>query len=207
VPKVTRQPIVRRVRARLATLRPAVDPTDALNLTHEDRERHLAALADALHDESVWRAQAWMHHNLNVLDVKANAALQFNAILLAAITFLAAQPGDSSPVPRVALVTAVPLIVWVIWNVSRFNWVYWSSTSDLQSPDVMLNELLRLRETRTRVVRISYFCGTVSLLLVSAVLVGTLTGAFHAPDASRARTATSGVHVQHRAQDRKGTTP
>ena len=165
-------------------MRSVLDPTDALNLTQQERDEHLSALAEALRDEGVWRAQDWMHHNLIVLDSKANAALQFNAILLAAITFLATQLGDETWLARVALVLALPPIVWAIWSISRFNWVYWSSTSDLQHPQVMLDELLRLRESRTHTVRISWFCGTVSLLLISLVLAGSLIGLYddHSPE-------------------------
>ncbi len=143
----------------------------------------MEAVAAALEDEDVWRVQAWLHHNLIVLDYKGASVLQFNAILFAAVVFLASQPANENVFPRVALSFAVCLILFVIWQVMRFNWVYWTSTAEFGIAGQMLDGLLALRERRTRVVRRAWMAGTVALLLVSAVLLSSLTGMTSAEDA------------------------
>jgi hypothetical protein len=187
------------MRIRRPHLPAGLDPGHALNADAEQREAHLAAVGAALRKDNVWRLQEWMHHNLIVLDYKATAVLQFNAILLAAVVFLGGQSGNDALLPRIALVLAVVLILTVVWGVMRFNWVYWSSTEDFEKPDRMLHGLLELREHRTRVVRRAWFAGMLALLLVGTVLIANLVGLTQGATAPRPDSA--GFQAAHVVRD------
>lgn len=153
----------------------AIDPAYGLCSSDKARDEHLEVLLGALGKDDFWRLQEWLHRSLDVIDSKANSLLQYNSILFAAITFLIIQPRNHASLPRVALSTALALTLVNALRLARTSFVYWSSTDDYRHPDAELRNLLRVRDTRTKVVRASWGLGVLALLLVGGVLFADLT--------------------------------
>jgi hypothetical protein len=125
-------------------------------LSSDDRERHdhLRAIAELIEDRPAWELHLWLHQNLMILDDKANAILAVNSIGIATLTFLYSTFDKRTSAVLVAgAAIAAALFLWAIVPLARISFVYWSSTEDFQSPERMVNDLLRLRDRRSAIVR------------------------------------------------------
>jgi hypothetical protein len=150
-----------------------VDLDEDLPSSVEARQEHLSAMR-AFHntDEATWQLQDWLHMNLTVLDYKAQSTLSFSGIAIAAFTFVAAKftPGTSLVI-RIAVAVALFLLTWSAARLSKFNFVVWSSTDDFCNPDQLVDDLLTVRNERTRIIRACWARNLIALLLLLFVLL------------------------------------
>jgi hypothetical protein len=125
-------------------------------LSSDDGERidHLKAIEDVIKDRPVWELHLWLHQNLMILDDKANSILAVNSIGVATLTFLYSTfDRNTSMIFVLGAAAAAALFLWAIVPLARISFVFWSSTEDFRSPERMLNDLLRLRDRRSAIVR------------------------------------------------------
>jgi hypothetical protein len=147
----------------------------ALNKSPEERVEHLRATADFIRDREKWELHGWLHQNLTILDGKAGTAFQVNATALALLTFfITGQETELSIAIKIALVVPFAFLLWSTIQLSRIAFVYWSTTADFRNPDHMLDELLRVRDERSRIVRTSWLRAVASLVFVAGIVAADL---------------------------------
>ena len=146
--------------------------TKGLHDSELSRSRHLSSMRRAFSDEETERLHSWMHANLIILDSKAQGILAFYSIALAVLTILYSELSASAPAYLLVMVFINFLvIVWAILPLARISFVYWNTTEEFDDPDRLLDDLLRLRDERTRIVRTSLVKGGASLVLFTVILL------------------------------------
>jgi len=143
-----------------------------LHKTPEERAEHLQSIQRLIRDPDRWTLHGWLHQNLSILDDKANAILAVNSITLATFTIFYANLSQSSPTAvKIGLLAAFLLLVWSTVPLARLVFVYWSTTHDFDAPEQMLNDLLRVRDERSKIVRASILKGAAAFCLYAIVII------------------------------------
>lgn len=126
-----------------------------LNLTPRAIEEHLAELERRRIAEGYAGHFAFLYEALNIIDGKASSLLTFNAIGLAALAIWL----EKIPLNlfHLALDVAFLLLVLSCAICLAIVNLHWVSTADLRRREERPVQLLRIRETRTRLFRWGWF--------------------------------------------------
>lgn len=145
--------------------------TKGLHLTGQERRDHVASMTRAVQDPDVEKVHAWIHTNLVILDSKAQAILALYSLALTALTVFYGLIGDRAPVGMLAVfVLAFITVCWSIVPLARICFVYWSTSEEFDDPSWMLEELLRVRDERTLIVRKAVTRGLLTMVLFGIIL-------------------------------------
>ncbi|MCA1600209.1 MAG: hypothetical protein LC776_00715 [Acidobacteria bacterium] len=140
--------------------------------TDDERRRHIQGMRAAVEDTGVEKVHAWLHTNLIILDAKAQAILAMYSLALTALTVLYAGINDQAPfVILMIAALAFMVIAWSIIPLARICFVYWSTTDEFVDSKSMLENLLRVRDKRTQIVRKAVVKGILTIVLFG-VLIG-----------------------------------
>jgi hypothetical protein len=142
-----------------------------LNLDSDQRRAHVEAMRATVENASVERVHAWIHTNLIILDSKAQAILALYSLELAALTVLYSEISGRAPlwVLIVAFLNFV-IVAWSIVPLARICFVYWSTTEEFNEPQLMLEDLLRVRDQRSLIVRRAVMKGLYSIFLFGLLI-------------------------------------
>lgn len=121
----------------------------------ENLDKHLQAILLSLESEESWKLHEWMHQNLCILDDKANALLAVSSLILAIITFLLTDFSHniSSSLVNILLIFLLILNLYSTFRLLTIFYVYWSTTDDFLNQEKMLNDLLKVRNNRSKIIR------------------------------------------------------
>jgi hypothetical protein len=151
VAEVPRSPALRKRRSLFRFFWP--NAAVGLDLTEEEYHQYMTALRKLQNDASAWELNAWMHHDLTVLDDKTNSIVQVNAVAIAVMAIIIQSEPQMPRTPFVLLFGAMVLLIWSIIPLLGVMYVYWSSREQILNPDGMLVELMQVRNRRSMVVR------------------------------------------------------
>ena len=137
----------------------------------EDRRRHLNSILTLIQDKNRWELHSWLHQNLIILDDKANSTLAVNSIILAAFTIFYATLNAHSPlVIKIGTFIGIVMVTWSMMALTRIVFVFWSTTEDFDNPDEMINNLLKIRDVRTKIVRGSIVKSVIAFGIFAVIL-------------------------------------
>lgn len=155
--------------------KPAIDAKLSLKkgLCRDDKDRRdqINAMRAVVSDPELEKIHSWIHTNLVILDAKAQSILSLYSIALATLAIFYTTLGNSPRFVYAIVLAGFIVIAWAIIPLARIAFVYWSTTEDFNNPETMLVDLLRVRDGRTRTVRIAILKGAASLVMFSFVLV------------------------------------
>lgn len=136
-----------------------------------ERRQQIASMRQVVSDTELEKIHSWIHTNLIILDGKAQSILSLYSIALATLTIFYVSIGTAPLAIYVTAVLGFIVIAWSIVPLARIAFVYWSTTEEFNDPEGMLADLLRVRDLRTRVVRLSLLKG-IAALVIFAVIFG-----------------------------------
>jgi hypothetical protein len=164
------------IRTALNALRTPVATTRASlskGLCTDDAERqaHVESIRAVVCDPELEKVHEWIHTNLIILDSKAQSILGLNSIALATLTIYYVALGPATPkLIVIAVLLGFVVIAWSIIPLARVAFVYWSTTEEFQHPDRLFVDLIRVRDARTEIIRLSTLKGGVFLVLFGVVV-------------------------------------
>jgi hypothetical protein len=154
---------------------PWLDVDQGLHETLSDRNEHIKKLQVMVSDTQWDKVHEWMHHNLIVLDGKANSVLQFNSVTLASVTFIYGTliAAEKSWLLDGLFLVTLALLLLTILPLAKLCYVFWSSSAEFANHGALVSELLRIRDARTRIVRQSVILTVATIFCFLALLVST----------------------------------
>lgn len=136
-----------------------------------DRRAQINAMRVVVSDPDLDKIHAWIHTNLIILDAKAQSILSLYSIALATLAIFYTSLENSPKFVYVIALIGFMVIAWSIIPLARIAYAYWNTTDEFADPEGLLVDLLRLRDRRTRTVRISILKGILSLLFFAFVII------------------------------------
>ena len=139
-----------------------------LHRSQAERLQHLKSYQE-LRNSGDCELFDFLYENLNILDAKTAALLQFNGISLAVITILMALV---SSVYTKGLLIAI-LVLCALSSLISLKGIYlhWASTEDFKNTAEYLEQLLLVRDERTIAYRRAWLFSVWSIVLFCFVIV------------------------------------
>jgi hypothetical protein len=110
-------------------------------------------------------------HQLGVLDTKANNVLMVDSVLIVITTLTSLfQPGVASAVKEMATIATVPVLISVAFCI-RVIWVTWATDPSKKELRLTKEEIIRLRNSKTKFLHASLIVLFASLIFYMAALL------------------------------------
>lgn len=106
----------------------------------------------------------YLYECLGVLDVKAQALLAFDSVLLVAASLAIPHVPEGLHVSSVFVVASLVLAAVAAAACLPVIWLTWTDTKDLLNEDALFIKLLQARNQRTVLYRLSWIFAAVSML-------------------------------------------
>lgn len=134
-----------------------------------ERRQQIVAMRQVVSDTELEKIHSWIHTNLTILDGKAQSILSLYSIALATLTIFYVSIGTAPLAIYVTVILGFAVIAWSIVPLARIAFVYWNTTEEFSDPEALLADLLRVRDVRTRVVRLSLLKGIPALVIFTII--------------------------------------
>lgn len=134
-----------------------------------ERRQQIVAMREVVSDAELEKVHSWIHTNLTILDGKAQSILSLYSIALATLTIFYVSIGTAPLAIYVTVILGFAVIAWSIVPLARIAFVYWNTTEEFKDPEALLADLLRVRDVRTRVVRLSLLKGIPALAIFTII--------------------------------------
>src|SRR5579864_398189 len=105
-----------------------------------DCRKHISQLRCLIKQKDEWALNAWLHHDLTVLDDKTNTILQVTSIGIASLTFYLGSKNVHSSCSLWFTLASFVLLFFSLMFLLRIPYVHWSSTHDFAHHNDMFCE-------------------------------------------------------------------
>jgi len=138
-----------------------------LNLNDKKRQQHINELRKIMGDHEHFSVFCFLYENLSIIDGKSASLLQFNSILIAVLALV---------IKMDAVFQSTLIIMFLASSILSLYTVYihWSTSDDFKSLEEHISVLLKIREKRTIIYRISWWLsaiGLISFIIYNVVIV------------------------------------
>ncbi len=141
-----------------------------LNKTASDRKEHLSELKKILDNDYHYNIFNFLYDNLNIIDSKASSLLTYNSLIIAGITIILSMKDEIDLITFLYISTIFIFIISSIFCL-KVVYLHWSSTTDLKNPDKHLDELLCVREIRSKNYRFSWYLSFWSTIFIGILII------------------------------------